>query len=47
VDVRLPDGLTADQHVRLVRIARTCPVSRALAGAAEVDETFSPATRAA
>jgi hypothetical protein len=30
VTVHLPDGLTADQTTRLERVARTCPVRRAL-----------------
>lgn len=45
--VALPPGLTDAQRDRLARVARTCPVGRALAGAAEVEETFSEATRAA
>jgi putative redox protein len=30
IDVRLPDDLTAEQRLRLERVARTCPVRRAL-----------------
>ncbi len=45
--VTLPHGLTDDQRDRLARIGRTCPVGRALAGAAEVEETYTAAPRAA
>ena len=45
--VTLPHGLTDDQRERLARIGRTCPVGRALAGAAEVEETYTAAPRAA
>ena len=45
--VTLPSGLTAAQRDRLARVARTCPVGRALAAAADVEETFTAAIRAA
>jgi putative redox protein len=32
VQLRLPDGLTDEQRRRLVRVAQTCPVRRALEG---------------
>jgi len=38
VTVHLPDGLTADQVTRLQRVARTCPVRRALEAGFTFDE---------
>jgi putative redox protein len=47
VHIELPAGLTDQQRDRLLRVAHTCPVRRALESAAVVEETVSPATRAA
>ncbi|MFN8132391.1 MAG: OsmC family protein [Solirubrobacteraceae bacterium] len=38
VAVRLPGGLSPDQIARLERVARTCPVRRALAAGSVFDE---------
>ncbi len=38
VAVRLPGGLTPDQIARLERVARTCPVRRALEAGSVFDE---------
>jgi putative redox protein len=38
VDVHLPDGLTADQVLRLRRVADTCPARRALEAGFEFEE---------
>jgi putative redox protein len=47
VHIQLPAGLTDQQRDRLLRVAHTCPVRRALESAAEIEETIAPATRAA
>lgn len=38
VELRLPDGLTDEQLRRLVRVAQTCPVRRALEGGFAFEE---------
>ncbi len=38
IEIRLPDGLTAEQQQRLERVGRTCPVRRALEGGFAFDE---------
>lgn len=38
IELRLPDGLTAEQQRRLERVGRTCPVRRALEGGFAFDE---------
>jgi len=45
IDLHLPDDLTPDQHRRLERVARTCPVRRALeAGFAFEERTVTAHT---
>jgi putative redox protein len=41
IEIRLPDGLSAEQRQRLERVARTCPVRRALEGGFAFDERVS------
>jgi hypothetical protein len=38
IEIRLSDGLTAEQRQRLERVGRTCPVRRALEGGFAFDE---------
>jgi len=47
VHIGLPAGLTDQQRDRLLRVAHTCPVRRALESAADISESVTPATRAA
>jgi putative redox protein len=47
VRIALPAGLTDQQRDRLLRVAHTCPVRRALESAAVIEEIVAPATRAA
>lgn len=47
VRIELPAGLTDQQRDRLLRVAHTCPVRRALESAAVIDETVVGETRAA
>jgi putative redox protein len=41
IQIRLPDELSAEQRRRLERVARTCPVRRALEGGFAFDEHVS------
>jgi putative redox protein len=41
VDIQLPDGLTPEQRQRLERVARTCPVRRALETGFVFEETVA------
>jgi putative redox protein len=47
VRIQLPAGLTDQQRDRLLRVAHTCPVRRALESAAVIDETVVGEPRAA
>jgi putative redox protein len=45
VEVRLPDDLTQDQRRRLLRVARTCPVRRALEAGFVFEERIVASSR--
>jgi putative redox protein len=47
VEIRLPDGLTADQIRRLEKVAETCPVRRALEAGFAFEERVDTHARAA
>jgi putative redox protein len=48
IELHLPGGLNEDQRRRLERVARTCPVRRALEAGFEFEEqTSTPGSRAA